>query len=365
MRVLITNNTLATRAGTELYVRDLAQRLQDLGHTPVAYSSELGGVAEELRKAGIPVIDELKNLPFQPDIIHGQHHLDTMTALLSLPGVPAIYVGHGAVPWEEMAPRFPRIRRYVAVDVPCYERMVVEDGIPEERVVTLLNFVDLRRFTMRETLPEKPKRALVFSNSASERNFVDVVRAACAQSGIELEVVGHRAGTATSEPEKILPGYDLVFAKARAALEAMAVGCAVVLCDTRGCGPLVTTKNFDTLRPLNFGFRNLRQPITTENVAKQIAQYDAVDAMAVRDKIRAQADLQDAAQQFVQLYTEVIAEHKAQLSDPAAESRAAGAYFESLIPLLKRTPKNGAASKHRLMEKLARKADRAARWLRA
>lgn len=53
----------------------------------------------------------------------------------------------------------------------------------------------------------------------------------------------------------MLGGYDLVFAKARCALEAMAVGCAVVLCDVGGLGPLVTRAQVQHLRRWNFGRR--------------------------------------------------------------------------------------------------------------
>ena len=83
------------------------------------------------------------------------------------------------------------------------------------------------------------------------------VREACARFNLELTVVGRAAGTVSPEPEKILPEYDLVFAKARAVLEAMAVGNAVILCDGVGCGPYVSTANFAELRPLNFGVRAL------------------------------------------------------------------------------------------------------------
>ncbi len=77
LRVLITNNTLANRAGSELYVRDLATALLARGHKPVAYSTVLGEVADELRAATIPVINDLALLTAQPDIIHGQHHYET------------------------------------------------------------------------------------------------------------------------------------------------------------------------------------------------------------------------------------------------------------------------------------------------
>ena len=39
--------------------------------------------------------------------------------------------------------------------------------------------------------------------------------------------------------------YDIVFAKARAAIEAMAVGAAVIVCDFDGVGPMVSTENVD------------------------------------------------------------------------------------------------------------------------
>lgn len=337
MRVLITNNTLAERAGTELYVRDLARSLLARGHTPMCYSSRLGAVAEELRRATIPVVDDIAELPFQPDIIHGQHHLDAMAALLSLPGVPAIYFCHGWMPWEEMAPKFPRILRYVAVDEVCRERLLIEQKIPESQVRLMLNFVDLKRFLPREPLPSKPKTAMVFSNYAMETTYIAAVRAACTRFKIKLDVVGSNNGTATDAPEKILAGYDLVFAKARSALEAMAVGCAVVLCDAVGCGPLVLPENFDRLRPLNFGVRTLSQPVTEENLAAEIARYNSASVAPVQARVRAEADLEHTTDKLVKLYEEVVAEfRKMPPSDALTEFRATGAYLQSLSPIAKR-----------------------------
>ena len=42
LRVLITNNTLAERAGSELWVRDLATALLARGHAPIAFSTPIG-----------------------------------------------------------------------------------------------------------------------------------------------------------------------------------------------------------------------------------------------------------------------------------------------------------------------------------
>jgi glycosyl transferase family 4 len=336
MRILITNNTLAERAGTELYVLDLARSLQDRGHTVIAYSTELGEVAEELRAADILVVNDLSALTVRPDIIHGHHHLDTMAALLCLPGVPAIFVCHGSTPWEEMPPLFPRIFRYVAVDHTCLDRLHGHH-IPPEKTQVILNFVDLRRFQSRAPLPTPPQRSLVFSNYAREETYVKIVREACARFDLSVDVAGSSSKTATTTPERLLPQYDLVFAKARSALEAMAVGNAVILCDDAGCGAMVSTDNFDQLRLLNFGMRTLQAPITVENLTKQIARYDPQESAKVSEEVRRQAGLDHATDQLVELYENVIEENRGQPAiDPALEQQATAAYFRLLVPELKK-----------------------------
>src|SRR5712692_4576892 len=94
-------------------------------------------------------------------------------------------------------------------------------------------------------------------------------------------------------------------------MEAMAVGCAVVLCDQVGLGPLVTAKRFDELRAVNFGRRSLSNPITPQNLLCEIARYDSGDAAEVSRRLRACAGLPEAAESLVALYREVIAEFSA------------------------------------------------------
>ncbi|HEV7784474.1 MAG TPA: glycosyltransferase [Thermoanaerobaculia bacterium] len=335
MRVLLTNSALVHRAGSELYLLEVATRLLALGHSPIAYSPCLGPLATELRAATIPVVDDLAAVAEAPDVIHGQHHIQAMSALLHFPGVPAVFVSHGWAPWEEAPPRFPRILRYVAVDYTTRERLVSEAGIPPERVEVVLNFVDLGRFQPREPLPAMPRRALVFSNQASEANYLPVVREACSRLGVELDVAGVAAGQPAARPEALLPGFDLVFAKGRSALEAMAVGAAVVLCDQAGVGPLVTPENFDRLRPLNFGIRTLREPVTPDVLEREIRRYDPADAAEVSRRLRAEAGLEGAVDQLAAIYEEVVAEHRERGPAPAGEEgRAAAAYLRWLDPHL-------------------------------
>lgn len=336
MRILITNNALAERAGSELYVRDLATALLNRGHLPIVYSPVLGEVAHELRRATIPVVDTLEKIATPPEVIHGHHHLETMTALLGFPSVPAIYVCHGWLPWEEAPPRFPRILCYVAVDLTCRDRLVYEHGIPEERMRVILNFVDLHRFLPRAPLPVRPQRALVFSNQAQESTHLGVVRDACVRTGLSLDVIGRDAGNECHQPEEILGQYDIVFAKGRSALEALAVGAAVVLCDATGAGPMVTAQELERLRALNCGIRALRKPLDPDVLVQEIARYDACDATEVTRRIRMMVGHDAVVDELVTLYHDVVDSYgQCPNVDLRAEGTAAATYLRELALTVK------------------------------
>jgi hypothetical protein len=134
LRILITCEALDSRGGTELYVRDVALALLRLGHAPVVYTSRPGEVAREIHDLTVPVVDRLEALTITPDLIFGQHHLPTMMALLHFADVPAVYICHDWYGQNAFAPRFPRILRFVAVDVTCRDRLICEDGVDEARV---------------------------------------------------------------------------------------------------------------------------------------------------------------------------------------------------------------------------------------
>jgi hypothetical protein len=329
LRVLLTNFQLSLRSGSELYVWDLATSLLARGHDPLVYAPTLGRLAHELRNATIPVVDDLRQVSAAPDLIHGHHNHELMTALLHFPRVPAVRVCHG---WsDEPVQQFPRILRYVAVDHTVRDRMVSEWGVPADRVRVMLNFVDTARFLPRGPLPERPARALVFNNHAAQH--LQTVRLACAQLGIAVDAAGISVGRVAGEPERMLGQYDLVFAKARCAIEAMAAGTAVVVCDQAGMGPLVTSTNMEDLRRLNFGVRTLREPVSVKSLVREISRYDAADASLVSRRIRETASLDLALDSWIDAYNEVIHEHRAaQPGDPDVELRVASDYLRSIRP---------------------------------
>ncbi len=310
----------------------MAQTLVRQGHTPIAYSPVLGDVAQLLRRATVPVIDDLERLSLPPDVIHGQHTLETLSALLRFPGVPAVYFCHSWIGWSSAALPLPRIRRFVAVDDACRDRLLYEHGVPTDRLHLLLNFVDLEKFPSRPPLPARPARALAFGNDIQPWDL-EVLAAACARQGLHLDAYGLGLGRETPVPQQLLPHYDLVFAKARCALEAMAVGAAVVLFGANGLGPLVTAGEFDRLRRLNFGIRSQDQPIQVAGVVEQIARYDAEDAQAVSARVRAEADKDRVVHEIVKVYRLAMYDQARAADDPAREGPQAAAYLRQAAPL--------------------------------
>lgn len=306
-RVLIATIALTARTGTAVYTRDLALALLRRGHLPIVYASQTGPLAEELRHATIPVVTDLDAVAAPPDVIHGHHQLETLAALTRFPRVPALFVCHDGLTWHSIPPLGPRIGLYVAVDRNCRDRMVFEHGIPEQSIHVLTNPVDMRRFARRSPLPPKPRRALVFSNNAEEGMWVEPIRGACQSRGMVLEIAGSAAGRPIDRPEGALPQYDLVFAKARCAIEALAAGCAVIVCDGQGLAGLVTTSSLEAMRQLNFGARTLRRTITATDIGAEIDRYDPADAAAVCDGIRQSADIDLLVDQYVDLYDELCA----------------------------------------------------------
>ena len=155
------------------------------------------------------------------------------------------------------------------------------------------------------------------------------MREACLRTKLTLDVIGADSGNVSRRPQDVLGQYDIVFAKARCALEALAVGSAVVLCDTVGVGPMVTTSEIAQLRRLNFGVRALRRR-DRDVLEREIARYDPQDAAEVSRRIRESAGRERSIDQIVALYQEVVREFETNKRDLDAEARAESTYLQQL-----------------------------------
>jgi hypothetical protein len=327
VRILMTNNTLDLPAGTELNIRDMAVAMAARGHQVAAYSDVLGEVARQIRDAGVAVFDDIRRAPWEPDVIHGHHHMETMTAILRFRASPAIYFARGFTPWEEAAPLHPRILRYAAVDEPTMEANVRTQGVPSERSHLIYNYVNSSLFRTRgEPLPPRPRRALVLSHYVSPEG-ADIFRLACKARGISLDALGRGAGKVIIGIERVLPDYDLVFSKGRSAFEAIGVGAALIPSDVEGVGPIVTRANLTSLYHQSFGSTTFHAPLSVDAILAEIDRYDATEARAVSLRLHEMAPMEKVVDQLLELYTQAIAEFTRSRPDPQAEAQAEAAYL--------------------------------------
>lgn len=305
MKILFTNNTLASPAGSELVVVELADALRRRGHLVAAYSTNLGEVADRLRGLSIPVISDPLKSPFVPDLIHGQHHLDAMAALCAFPGSPAIYHCHGFVPWLETSPRHPRIHRYVGMCEVISERLRIELALPESSVTTIPNWVDIDRFYRVRQPSEQPSKALIYSRSFDPVTWHgNQLYKAFASLGIQLD---HFSCVAEDRsPELYLPEYDIVLSSGRSALEAMASGCAVIPLSAVSCLGFVTCNNFDSFRRQNFSPRLQSPQLCAEHVRQILRTYSSDEARLVTERVRSECTLAIAAATLEDVYQDTV-----------------------------------------------------------
>jgi hypothetical protein len=162
-----------------------------------------------------------------------------------------------------------------------------------------------------------------------------MIREACARQGIDaVEAIGHGVGRTEAAPESLLPQFDLVFAKARCALEALSVGCAVVVTDVSGLAGLVTPETVAAWRRLNFGVRTLQtSPVTVETLARAIAEYDARASATVTEWIRREASSAHVLDALEACYDDAVQAGSPWSADTAADfTAAASSYLAGLSP---------------------------------
>ncbi len=313
--ILITNIWLKGFGGSESYVRELALELKRRGHDPMVYSPEIDRRTPALFP-GIPVVSRLRDLPRKPDIIHGHHRKPVTDAAAFFPDVPVVYICHSAAEFlaaHEMPEVSPRISRYIAVDYLVKDALLTRAKTPPDKTQVIHNFVDTRRFLPRDLLPEKPVKALVFSNytyqDAEKIRRTHVIQKACARAGLTLDFMGRGTTRYTAAPESLLRNYDIVFAKGKSAIEALTVGNAVILCDCLfGVGEMITTENFDASRKYNFGKHLLSRPFEIDILLCEIGRFDPAEAHRTMELARSKCDIAFAVDELLAVYTSVIEE---------------------------------------------------------
>lgn len=333
-KILITNRILDLLAGTELVVRDLARGIKANGHIPMIYSPILGTVAEGLIAEGFTVVNDLSLLPVKPDIIHGHHHIQTLQALMHFPDVPAIYVCHDVNYHNDLPPLHDQILTYVAVSYATLQRVVNEARIPWQDTKILSNIVDTNLFKLRTSeLPAQPKKALFFSNYTKDWSELSPFQEACQQLGISFDAVGGGLGKLCYNPETILGDYDIVFAVGKCAVEAMAVGCAVIPAyPGTAIGEMVSLRNVRGSRRRNFA-QCMRYAAETPRIVAEINKYDPAKVLKVTQFIRKYSSLEYGVENYLKLYDKTIKKWEAK-KDTYVSNKAFTKYLDHQLEIL-------------------------------
>lgn len=271
-------------------------------------------------------------LPIVPDIIHGQHHMETMIAVLSFPSTPAVFFCHGTVPWQECPPVHPRILRYVALSKLTARRLHIERNLPAERIETIPNHIDLSSF------PAHPprtllKRAAVCSRTAPDPSMVSAIRGICEPRGISVDVFWNWTKGTVKDADKIFSDYDLVFSSGRTALEAMASGCVVSTVTENRLGPLIGWDNFAERRDFNFSLALWEHSSTDEKLGKQLDAFQPAAHRRMVDHIRSSYGIDAGTELAIQVYEKALVEWKTLSLEPIGERLAIRDYLCALAPL--------------------------------
>ena len=326
MKIAIATARLWGRTGTEIVTIELARELKHRGHDIFVFTSETGESASLLAQDGILAIDDLNLAPFEPEIVHGNHNVVLVQALLHFREALGIYVCHDAGLWQNRPPDMTRIRKYVAVDQHCLERVERELPRVAGQTVKLHNAVDLRAYRPRSPLPGDPTSALILTKN---RKHVGVIEHVCRRRGLVVDSAGPGVASTIGDLPARLAAYDIVFATARMAIEAMAVGCAVIVCDERGFAGLVTPDNVEPWRDRNFGASILLGDVSPDSIDQALDAYHAKRCSDVSQYIRDHNSLERAASLYEDVYRAALSEKTA---EPLHERRELSTLLRDWLP---------------------------------
>ncbi len=310
MNVLLTNIVLDQVSGTVAYTRDLALALKHRGIHVEIYTHSIGEVGLDLIAQGIVVFTSLTQSKQIPDIIHAHHSPLLIDALFKYRNAPAIYWIHDRYATYDKPVVLKNIMKYFAVDYFCMERYTEEVTLNDKYIQVIFNWSDTSKFKQRIHFATAPKKALVFSNYASDENYLNYIKEACRRCNISLDVMGLLVGNYQPQPQLFLDQYDIIFAKAKAAIEAMCTGAAVIVCDANGYAGRVTKENFDFLRMYNFGRKTMTQSYHIDHIVRDIESYNVDENKSISDLIRSSASLDQYMDQLMGIYTTCIQDYK-------------------------------------------------------
>src|SRR5215218_5107542 len=297
MRLTLATHRLG-RGGSESYLISLASELQRLGHPVAVTAVEDGPGAERARTLGISVDVGEQQPAHRADGIVVQDIGLAYALAERHPAIPQVFVAHSELFDAQLPPQMPGICTAVVVMSERVERRVraLANAPP---IVRLRQPIDTERFAARETIRERPRRAVVLSNYLYGERLA-LLRAAWEPEGVELIPIGVEASP-SDEPELLIGDADVVVGKGRAVLEGMSCGRAAYLFDMAGYDGWVTPAIYSSLEADGFAGQATGRAATVNAMRADIADYKPQMGAANRDLVTANHSLRRHAEQLVEM----------------------------------------------------------------
>ena len=280
MNVVATTHNLRI-GGSQGYLLLVGEQLERLGHHFVVHAPEREGpLADLAAERGIRVARSESALPEACDVVLVQDGMMAHRLAEAYPRVPQVFRCPSELFDLQLPPQLPGlVGATVALSERVAQRLRALALSPE--VVRLTQPVDTSRFGGGEALRARPRRAVLLGNylQGPRRELLIETWGA---AGVQCEVAGN-LGEPTLEPERVLADADIVVAKGRAAVEAMASGRAVYVYDQFGGDGWITPQSYRALEADNFAGQATAAVPSAEALARDLATYDPQMGMANRD----------------------------------------------------------------------------------
>ena len=300
MRFVMANRLLDHAGGTEVHLLTVAEQLQRLGHEVCMYSPKLGPFADHVRRRGVDIAAELRDLPEGCDVVLTQDALVVYDLAERYPSAFHAFRICGDVFDFQLPPQLDGIVDMIVALSDRYARLAGACAV-NAPVLRLRVPIDSDRLLPVAPIRPRPQRAVLLGNYPDRDQLV---RDAWERNGVEVIRVGAHPTRQRYDLSAALADADIVVAKGRAALDAMACGRAVSLFDVFGGDGWVTPSSYAAIEADNFAGQATSRVIGIAELERDLADYDPGMGAANRDLIAQHHDARRHAVELVNAITE-------------------------------------------------------------
>jgi hypothetical protein len=279
VRLVLANRILIHPGGTEVHLVTIGEQLQRLGHEVVLYAPELGPFADHARRRGLEVRGALRELPERCDVVFAQDGIVAYELAARYPTARSLFRICGDVYDFQLPPQLPGLVDLVVVLSGRYERLARATAVASP-VLRLRVPIDVDRLVPLGPLRERPERAVLLGNYPGRD---ELVRAAWSGAGVEVRRVGFTEQSFAVQ--EAIADADIVVAKSRAALDAMACGRAVYVLDVFGGDGWVTPDLYPAFEADQFAGQATDRVLDSTVVTRDLAAYSPEMGSVNRDLV--------------------------------------------------------------------------------